>query len=98
MGEHHERVLLDDEIVIREALVQLVAVFVNDIAERHCDVAKSDRDVASDVGIFGSLQNLKEQPMVLVTELRTDAKELAERQYCSSSKCSILTHQKTKKN
>ena len=68
MREHHERVLLDDEILIRKTLVQLVTVFIKYSAERDGDISKGDDNIASDVGIFRGLEDLEEESVVLVAE------------------------------
>jgi hypothetical protein len=80
VSEYHERILFNPEVCIREALVQLTAILINDIAERNSDISESNNDVTFDICIFGSLQDLEEQTMVLIAELRTDAKDFAERQ------------------
>lgn len=59
MSKHHKRVLLDHKVYVGKALVQLVAVLVDDIAEGDSDVTKGDDDVTSDVGILRCLQDLK---------------------------------------
>jgi len=55
-----------------------VAVLINDAAEGNSYIAECNDDVAPDVRVFRCLQNLEEEPMVLVTELRAHAQELAE--------------------
>ena len=69
MREHHERVFLDDQVLIRETLVELVAVLVNDAAKRDSDVAERDDDVATDARVSGGLEDLEQEVVVLVTEL-----------------------------
>lgn len=69
MREHHQRVLLDDQVLVRETLVELVAVLVNDAAKRHGDVAKRDDDVTADARVSRGLEDLEQQMVVLVTEL-----------------------------
>ena len=73
MGQHHEGVLLDDEIRVGETLVQLVAVLVNDVVKRNSDVSQRDDNVAPDVRILRRLENLEQKMMVCVAELGTDA-------------------------
>lgn len=77
MRQDHQRVLLDDETLVRKAPVQLIAVLVNDGAERDGYIAESDDDVTADGGIFADFQFLEQQAVVLVAKLRTDAKEFA---------------------
>ena len=80
MREHHQRVLLHHQVAVRQALVQLVAVLVDDRAERDSDVAERDRDVAPDVRVSRRLEDPEEQVVVRVAELRAHAEELAERE------------------
>lgn len=69
MGEHHERVFLDNQVLIREAFVQLIAVLVDDVAKGDSDVAERDDDVTTDARVFGGLEDLEQEVMVLVAEL-----------------------------
>ena len=80
MREHHQRVFLHHEILVREATVQLVAILVDDAVERHRDVAKCDHDVTPDVRVLRRFEDLEQKPVVLVAELRAHAEELAERE------------------
>jgi len=80
MREHHQRVLLHHQVAVRQALVQLVAVLVDDRAERDSDVAERDRNVAPDVRVSRCLEDPEEQVVVRVAELRAHAEELAERE------------------
>jgi len=80
MREDHQRVFLDNQFVVFQALVQFVGVFIDDSAERHCDVSKGNDDVALDVGIFRRLEEGKEEAMILFAELGADTKEFTERQ------------------
>ena len=52
MCENHERVLLDDEVLVRKTFVKLIAILINDIAERHSNISESDHDIAADIGIL----------------------------------------------
>lgn len=90
MGQHHESVLLDDEICVGETLVQLVAVLVNDVVKRNSDVSERDNNVAPDVRILRRLENLEQKMMVCVAELGTDAQELAERERSRRPQCPVL--------
>lgn len=78
MSQDHERILLDDNVAVREALVQLVAVLVDDVTEGHSDVSQRDDNVTADIGIPGGFEDFEQQPVVLVAELRTNTEELAE--------------------
>ena len=49
--EHHQSILLHHQLAIRQALVQLVAVLVDDRAERDRDVAERDGDVTPDIRV-----------------------------------------------
>ena len=69
MREHHERVFLDDQVLIRETLVELVAVLVNDAAKGDSDVAERDDNVATDARVSGGLEDLEQEVVVLVAEL-----------------------------
>jgi len=51
MREHHQSVLLHHQFAIRQTPVQLIAVLIDDRAERDSDVAERDSDVAPDVRI-----------------------------------------------
>ena len=79
MRQNHKCILLDDDAAVRKALVQLVTVLVDDVAKGHGDISQRDDDVTPDVGVFGRFEDLEQQPVMLVAELRTDAEELAER-------------------
>jgi hypothetical protein len=59
MCKHHERILLDDKVRIREAFIELIAILVNDIVEGYGNVAESDDDVAADVGVLGGFEDLE---------------------------------------
>ena len=78
MSKHHERVLLHDEVVVHQTRVQLIAVLVNDVAEADRDIAECDDYVAANVRILRCLEDLEEEPVVLVTELGAHAQEFAE--------------------
>ena len=69
MCEYHERVFLDDQVLIRETLVEFVAVLVNDAAKGHGDVAERDDDITTDARVSRGLEDLEQQMVVLVTEL-----------------------------
>ena len=58
--QHHQGVLLHDQVLIRQALVQLIAVFINDTAERNRNISEGDDGVTSDTGISGCLEDLEE--------------------------------------
>lgn len=60
MGQHHERVLLDHQIIVGQPLVQLVAVLVDDIAEGHRDVTQCDDGVTTDARVLGGFQDLEQ--------------------------------------
>lgn len=60
MREHHERVFLDDHVLIRETLVELVAILVDDAAKGDSDVAERDDDVTTDARVFGGLEDLEQ--------------------------------------
>jgi len=68
MGEHHESVFLNDEVLVREAFVEFVAVLVDYSVEGNSDISKRNNDVTANVCIPGCLQDLEEKSMVLVTE------------------------------
>lgn len=78
MGQNHECVLLDDEVGVGEALVQFVAVVVENAAEANGNISECDDDVAADVGVLGSFQHVEEYWMPFVAILGADAKEFAE--------------------
>lgn len=90
MRQDHQRVLLDDEILVGKTSVQLVAVLVDDGAERNSYITEGDNDVATNSRVIGEFQDLEKQAMVLVAELRADAKELAQGQSCCRVKYSVL--------
>ena len=90
MREHHQRVLLHHQVRVRQPAVQLVAVLVDDRAERHRDVAERDRDVAPDVRIPRRLEDAEEQVVVCVAELRAHAEELAKRERRHRPQCRVL--------
>ena len=69
MRDHHEHVFLDDQSLIRETLVELVAVLVNDTAKRDSDVTECDDDVTMDAWVSGGLEDLEQEVVVMVTEL-----------------------------
>src|SRR6266403_5111994 len=69
MREHHQRILLHHHIAVRQTLVQLIAILVDDRAERDGDVAQRDRDVAPDVRVSRCLQDAEEQVVVRIAEL-----------------------------
>lgn len=69
MREHHERVFLDDKVLIRETLVELVAVLVNNAAKGDSDISECDDDVTTDAWVFGGLEDLEQKVVVVVTEL-----------------------------
>lgn len=77
MREHHQGVLLHHQFGIRQSPVQLLAVLVDDRAERDRDVAERDGDVATDVRVSRGLQDAEEQVVVRVAELRAYAEEFA---------------------
>jgi len=93
MCEHHGHVLLNYWVLIRKALIQLVAVLVDNHVERDGDIAKCDDDVASNIGILRCLEDLKKQAMVLIAEGRTKAEELAERNNGSCVQNAILGYE-----
>ena len=35
MSKDHERILLDDKVLVRKTFVELVTIFIDDIAERY---------------------------------------------------------------
>ena len=69
MREHHQRVLLHHQFAIRQSPVELIAVLVDDRAERDRDVAERDGDVAPDVRVSRCLQDTEEQVVVRIAEL-----------------------------
>jgi hypothetical protein len=69
MREHHQSVLLHHQFAIRQSPVQLIAVLVNNRAERDRDVAERDGDVAPDVHVPRFLQDAEEQVVVRIAEL-----------------------------
>lgn len=69
MREHHERVFLDDQVLVRETLVELVAVLVNDAAKRDSDISERNDNVTTDARVFGRLEDLEEEMVVLITKL-----------------------------
>ena len=75
MHGHHKRVLLDDQVVIREALVELVAVLIDDTAKRDGNVPERDDDVAPDTRVTRRFEDFEQQVVVLVAELGTDTQE-----------------------
>lgn len=52
MGEYHERVFLDHQVLVRETLVELVAVLIDNAAERDGDVSERDDNVATDAWVL----------------------------------------------
>lgn len=60
MCENHERILLDDKVFVRKTFVKLVAILIDDIAERYSNISESDHDIAADIGILRGLQDLKQ--------------------------------------
>ena len=56
MRQNHERIFLNDEAGVGEALIQFTAVVVENAAEADGHISESDDDVAADVGVFGGLQ------------------------------------------
>jgi hypothetical protein len=64
----------------RTTPVQLIAVLIDDRAERDRDVTERDRDITPDVRVPRRLQDAEEQVMVCVAELRAHAEELAKRE------------------
>ena len=80
MRQHHQSILLHDEITIRESLVQLIAVLVDDIAETDSYVTKSDDDVRADVWVLGRFEDFEKETVMLVAELGTDAEEFTKRE------------------
>lgn len=60
MREHHERVFLDHQVLIRETLVELVAVLVNDVAKGDSNIAKRDDNITADARVFGGLEDLEQ--------------------------------------
>ena len=69
MREHHQRVLLHHQVAVRQTPVQLVAVLIDDRAERDRDVAERDRNVAPDVRVPRRFEDAEEQMVVRVAEL-----------------------------
>ena len=69
MREHHQSVLLHYQFAIRQSPVQLIAVLVNDRAERDRDVAERDGNVAPDIRVSRGLQDAEQQLVVLIAEL-----------------------------
>ena len=69
VGEHHQSVLLHHQFAIRQSPVQLIAVLVDDRAERDRDVTERDSDVAPDVRVSRCLQDAEEQVVVRIAEL-----------------------------
>ena len=78
VSEHHECVLLDDEVVGAQAHIQVVEAFVNDGGERYCQIANTNDDVRADVGIPRRFEDLEEEHVVLFAELAGYAEELGE--------------------
>lgn len=93
MRQHHERVLLDNNVFIRQPSVQLAAVLIDDCAERNSHVSERDDDVASDARVLRRLEDPEEQVVVFVAELGAHAEEFAERQCSRSAEGSILMAQ-----
>ena len=60
MCKNHERVLLDDKVLVRKTFVELVAILIDDIAERYSNISESDHDIAANIGILRGLQNFKQ--------------------------------------
>lgn len=90
MRQDHQRVLLDDETLVGKTSVQFIAVLIDDGAERDRYITEGDNDVAANGGVFGGFQDFEKQAVVLIAELRTDAKELAQGQSCCRVKYSVL--------
>lgn len=90
MREYHQRVLLHDKVAVRETLVQLIAILVDDIAEADCYVTQRDDNVGADIDVLGRLKNFKQKSVMLVAELRAYAEELAEGKNRCRSKDPIL--------
>ena len=90
MGEDHQRIFLDDKVLIREAFVEFVAVLVNDTAKGDSDVAERDDDVTADARVSRGLENLEQEVVVLVTELRANAEEFGKRQRCRRTEGLVL--------
>ena len=80
MCQHHQSILLHNEIAIRESFVQLIAVLVDDITETDSYVTKSDDDVRANVWVLGRFEDFEEETMMLVAELGTDAEEFTKRE------------------
>lgn len=78
VGEDHERVLLDGEVLVVKAGVEAVAVLVHDGRKADGNVSESDDDVAPHGGFARRLEDLEEEEKVLLAELGADAHELAE--------------------
>ena len=85
MRQHHQSILLHDEITIRESLVQLITVLIDDVAKTDGHITKSDDDVRADVRVLGRFEDFEEESVMLVAELGAHTEEFAERQ---SSCCS----------
>lgn len=90
MCQYHECILLDNQIFICKARVQLIAVLVNDIAETNGDIPKRDDDVTADTRIFRRFQDFEKQLVMIITKLRANTQEFAECERRSSSKGPVL--------
>ena len=90
MRQHHQSILLHDEITIRESFIQFIAVLVDDIAETDSHITKSDDDVRADVWVLGRFEDFEEESVMLVAELRTNAEEFTEREDCRGSEHFVL--------
>lgn len=90
MCQDHERVLLDDHILVGQAFVEFVTILVDNVAERDSDVAQGNDDVAAYTGVLRYVQNFEQQPVVGVAELSTDTEELAKRKSSCGSQSALL--------
>ena len=71
--QHHQRILLDLDNTIRQATIQLMWIFVDDVWEWECDVAECDDSVAPDCGILRGFKDSEEEIKVFFAEPRADA-------------------------
>lgn len=90
MRQHHERVLLHNDVLVRQPSVQLAAVLIDYSAERDGHVSESDYNVAPDARVFRGLEDAEEQVVVFVAELGAYAEEFAESECSRCAEGSVL--------
>jgi len=69
VSEHHQRILLYNNISVRQAFIKLIAILVDDVAKRNGHVTKSDNDVTTDIWVPGRPKDLEQKVVVLVAKL-----------------------------